>query len=139
MRSFNKVFLIDDDELHNFLCESIIRNHGFASSVSSFQWAEEALETLQKIALQEPASLPEIIFLDINIPGMNGWDFIEEFQKLPVTITQSCQLFVLSSVVDDKYGNYFPHSTVVRDYFSKPFTTDILDIIYDLHSEQQVG
>ncbi|MFC6999226.1 response regulator [Rufibacter roseus] len=129
MSKYQKVFLIDDDEIHNFLCESVIRNHQFASSVSSFLWAEEALEALTKITEQDPAGFPEIIFLDINMPGMDGWEFIEEYKKLPNELTQNCLLFVLSSAVDKNDITHARNLSEVSDFFSKPLTTDILNII----------
>ncbi|MBA9078760.1 response regulator [Rufibacter quisquiliarum] len=133
MSRYQKVFLIDDDELHNFLCESIIRSYKFSASVTSFLWAEEALQTLASLSQEDPASFPEIIFLDIHIPGMNGWEFIEEFKKLPGGLIQNCQLFVLSSAIDKQNPSPSPQQSVVTDYFSKPFSPDILNIISDMY------
>ncbi|MGV3539939.1 MAG: response regulator [Rufibacter sp.] len=134
MSQYQKVFLIDDDEIHNFLCESVIRNQKFAASVSSFLWAEEALEALSRIVAEAPHQFPEIIFLDINMPGMDGWEFIEEYRKLPESLTQSCLLFVLSSAVDKNDISHARNLSEVADFFSKPLTSDILDIITEQYS-----
>ncbi|MBA9076441.1 response regulator [Rufibacter quisquiliarum] len=136
MSKYQKVFLIDDDEIHNFLCESVIKNQQFAESVSSFLWAEEALDTLSKIVAENPEDFPEIIFLDINMPGMDGWEFIEEYRKLPEHLTQDCLLFVLSSAVDKNDITHAKNLLEVRDFFSKPLTSDILNIITEQHSVQ---
>ncbi|WP_192821339.1 two-component system response regulator [Rufibacter sp. LB8] len=134
MSTYQKVFLIDDDEIHNFLCESVIRNQQFAQSVSSFLWAEEALEALSRIVRDEPAAFPEIIFLDINMPGMDGWEFIEEYRKLPQEFTQNCLLFVLSSAVDKNDITHARNLSEVSDFFSKPLTSDILHIISEQYT-----
>lgn len=134
MTQFQNVFLIDDDEIHNFLCESIIRNEQFSESVSSFLWAEEALEILVAATVKEGVSFPDIIFLDINMPGMDGWEFIEEYKKLPEEFTQKCLLFVLSSAVDKNDITHARNLSEVRDFFSKPLTNDILQLIKEQYT-----
>ncbi|MFB9862303.1 response regulator [Rufibacter immobilis] len=134
MTKYQKVFLIDDDEIHNFLCENVIRGQQFSESVNSFLWAEEALDALNAIVENAPHSFPEIIFLDINMPGMDGWEFIEEYKKLPKELTQKCLLFVLSSAVDKNDITHARNLSEVNDFFSKPLTSDILNIIMEQYT-----
>ncbi|AKQ45957.1 receiver component of a two-component response regulator [Rufibacter radiotolerans] len=129
MSKNRKVFLIDDDEIHNFLCESVIRGQHFADTINSYLWAEDALENLTQLVSEAPEDFPEIIFLDINMPGMDGWEFIEEYQKLPSEVTKGCLLFVLSSAVDKNDILHARNLSEVNDFFSKPLTPDILNII----------
>lgn len=136
MKNIGQVFLIDDDEIHNFLCESVIRNEGFASEVVSFQWAEEALEALRKVVQEAPESFPDVIFLDINMPGMDGWEFIEEYRRFPKELTDKCLLFVLSSAVDKKDIMHAKNLVEVQDFFSKPLTTEILEIINEMYLQE---
>ncbi|MCJ8166715.1 response regulator [Pontibacter sp. E15-1] len=129
MSILKKVILIDDDQVNNFVCESIIRNEGFAQEIISFEWAEDALNYLQQESSKGQAHFPDLIFLDINMPGMNGWTFIDEYRKLSPDTTSHCLLFMLSSAVDRKDILTAKSIQEVKEFFSKPLSPEILNII----------
>ena len=129
MNILKRVVLIDDDEVNNFVCESIIRNENFAEEVISFQAAEEALTFLQSSLNGAAENFPELIFLDINMPGMDGWNFIEEYRRLPKYATEKCNLFMLSSAVDRKDIQCAKSHDEVKEFFSKPLSPEILEFI----------
>lgn len=129
MSTLKRVVLIDDDQVNNFVCESIIRNEKFADEVISFEWAEDALKYLHEVSDKGNSHFPDLIFLDINMPGMDGWSFIDEYRKLPQQLTSSCCLFMLSSAVDRKDILTAKSNDEVKEFFSKPLSPEILDII----------
>ncbi|WP_161890897.1 response regulator [Pontibacter russatus] len=129
MSTLKKVVLVDDDTVNNFVCESIIRNEKFSDEVISFEWAEDALKYLQEQAQKGEEYFPDLIFLDINMPGMDGWSFIEEYRRLPEQCTSNCCLFMLSSAVDRKDILTAKSIEEVREFFSKPLSPEILEII----------
>ena len=129
MNTLKRVVLIDDDEVNNFVCESIIRNENFAEEVYSFQGAEEALDFLKSSVEPAGEKFPDLIFLDINMPGMDGWNFIEEYRRLPAYTTSKCRLFILSSSVDRKDIQCARSHKEVKEFFSKPLSPEILEFI----------
>ncbi|WP_276497281.1 response regulator [Pontibacter litorisediminis] len=124
-----KVVLIDDDQINNFVCETIIKSENFAERVVSYEWAEDALNNLRKMAEECPEEFPDLIFLDINMPGMDGWKFLEEYRNLPEEVTKECSLFMLSSAVDREDIICAKTHAEVRDFFSKPLSPEILNLI----------
>jgi CheY-like chemotaxis protein len=131
MSILKRVILIDDDQVNNFVCESIIKTERFADEVISFECAEHALQHLKKVTSDCPEEFPDLIFLDINMPGMDGWSFIDEYRQLPEDLTNYCSLFMLSSAVDRKDILSAKSHKEVKDFFSKPLSPEILSFIKD--------
>ncbi|KAA9339364.1 response regulator [Hymenobacter busanensis] len=88
-----KTFLIDDDNLGNYLTEQLLRIEGFSNTIQTFESAQEALETLQQCATETPA----VIFLDLNMPIMNGWQFLDALVPYESRLRGRCRIFVLTS------------------------------------------
>src|SRR5215212_10175209 len=82
-RKLNCVLLIDDDEPTNFFNQIIIENTGCAEEIKTAQSGQEALEYLTNISGSDKSfPCPDLIFLDINMPAMNGWEFLEKYRTL---------------------------------------------------------
>lgn len=81
MQSIDEVLLIDDDEISNFLTTSLLKRTSLAQNISICLDGKEAIRLLQKRA-EEKAAFPDLILLDINMPDMNGFEFLEAFRAL---------------------------------------------------------
>ena len=90
--------LIDDDEIHSNLCYELILKSGITDSVSIFNDAEEALQYIKENAAR-PESLPDLIFLDINMPFMDGWEFLDAYEGIKASIEKQIVLILLTSSV----------------------------------------
>ncbi|UWX54938.1 response regulator [Maribacter litopenaei] len=91
-----KVLLIDDSEIDNYINKAIISKSDIVSEVVTKTSGREALDYLVELK-EEVDLLPDIIFLDIRMPGMDGYEFIEHYKNLPSTLKDKCRVFVLSS------------------------------------------
>ncbi len=122
------IMLIDDNEATNYLHNLVIAESGIDVKVLSFTYVEKALENLF-LGLAKPG----IIFLDINMPGMNGWDFLNEFEKLPPVQKEKTIVVILTTSEnpnDLAKGNKNPY---VKGFFIKPLTTGTFTNILNSH------
>ncbi|GAB4125710.1 MAG: response regulator [Raineya sp.] len=111
--------VIDDDKINNMVCESVIRKLHPNNSVISFLRAEDALSYLQNAANLKP----DIILLDINMPEMDGWEFLEIYLK---NNPHKAHIFVLSSSINQSDFDKAKQYPEVIDYIVKPFSKDKL-------------
>lgn len=120
------ILLIDDDEINNFLSREIISMYMPDAKIDSFTNPEEALEYIrEKLKLQQP--LPDIILLDINMPLMDGWEFLKAIDTLEQRnhFTTTVYLYTSSVYHEDKLKakNY----SIVKKLFTKPLTAEAIE------------
>lgn len=120
-------WLVDDDELCNFLTAHTLESKGFCAETRSFTSGQKALEELR--ATVEKDTIPDFIFLDLNMPGLDGWGFLKAYHQLPEEIKEKCILYVLSSSIDEDDAKRARIDEDVRDFISKPLTNMTLEVI----------
>lgn len=123
---YNKVFLVDDNPMDNMVNSQLITSVGFAASPVSYESGAETLEVLRK---SDPSDLPEIIFLDIRMPGMDGFQFLEEYAKLGEAVTGKCKVILLSTSDTFQDLNRANKNKYVRRFLNKPLTEQMLAAI----------
>lgn len=126
MRKFTNVLLIEDDPITIMVCDRIIKMTGFAEQVQSKENGQEAIKYIKSI-IEDETTFPEIIFLDINMPVMNGWDFLQEFDALKSKIPALPRIFILSSTVDPEDYKRAEEFGTVAGFISKPLTQEHLN------------
>ena len=127
METFKIVYLIDDDPLVNMINQRVLYLANFSSRVVVYSKATLALKALNQLITTNPEEFPEVIFLDTNMPEMDGWGFIEEFNKFPENILEICKLYILSSSIDIKEINRAKTYKTVQDFISKPLSIGLLE------------
>jgi CheY-like chemotaxis protein len=124
----NCVLLIDNDEPTNFLHKMIIERHGCAEKIEVCESAIKALEFL-KLKVNDCYANPDLIFLDINMPVMDGWDFMEEYEKLPEDQKGNIVIVMLTTSLnpsDEKKAKQFEE---IAGFKNKPMSYKMLDDI----------
>jgi CheY-like chemotaxis protein len=125
MTRFNKVMLVEDDPITLLICEKIMSINNFASSIVTCTNGQEAIDAIVKIH-QEHQPLPDIILLDLNMPVMNGWQFLEWYSKWAASQSHTPEVYILSSTIDP--GDYQKASeySCVKKFLAKPLTAEHL-------------
>lgn len=121
------VWLIDDQEMAVFLTAHTLRINKFTSNIRSFTNAKEALAELK--ACTNTNLFPDIIFLDLEMPLVDGWGFLEVYRKFPKEVKQRCTLYILSSSIDEEDINKSKLYEEVRDFLNKPLVKMDLEVI----------
>lgn len=125
----NTVLLIDDDEVFNLITEHTLKTYDFADNIIVFTSVEEALAYFKNAVEEEGILIPEIIFLDINMPVQNGWEFLDAYRQFPYLVKKDVQLYMLSSSLDESDVEKSQQYEDVRDFIRKPLSKVNLEII----------
>ncbi len=120
MDNINLVYVVDDDPLYIFSMKKVLKLTEFCSEARFFKNGQEALDEL--VPQLEEGGLPDVMFLDISMPLMNGWELLDHLVKYPQS--KEIKIFIVSSSIDpydtDKSSSY----DIVTDYIYKPITIE---------------
>ena len=114
---YRLAMVIDDIDLHCELTKQIVRFHNFSEQTVCFTSARDALA-----ALMSGAPFPDVIFLDLNMPDMNGFDFLDRFRDIPAEVSNNCAVYVLSVKIDSAEEERLKRYPVVKKLVHKPLT-----------------
>lgn len=126
------VFIIDDDPITIKICELVIQNTKFAQSIVSFPNGKEAIDFFSDFfeknkRTENENKAPELILLDLNMPIMNGWEFMEEYMRKYATRLESTDIAILSSSVNPQDFMKSQQYDVIIDFINKPLTVDLIN------------
>jgi CheY-like chemotaxis protein len=98
MKKVKTIWVVDDDDIHQFFAKKAILHLQICEQVTAFHNGADAFAALTN-CVQSGRPLPDVIFLDINIPLMDGWEFMDAFRRLPSEYTSSVRIFMVSSSI----------------------------------------
>jgi CheY-like chemotaxis protein len=137
MEPVNLVALIDDDELTNFIGTIIIKSTHLAKKIKSFSSGQDAIDFL-KVHRNNTEQLPEIILLDLNMPVMDGFQFLENYIKLEPKLAKTITIYVLSSSISSGDCKRIEQISEVSDYMIKPITKEKFEHIVKVLNEANI-
>lgn len=123
--SHKKICIIDDDKILIFLTRKLINSYDSTIEISEYGDGHEAVEFF-KANMPSETQYPDVIFLDISMPVMDGWEFLEEYGKIPQEIRKNIQLYMFSSSISAHDMERATSNPNVNDYLTKPLTKEKL-------------
>jgi CheY-like chemotaxis protein len=123
------VFIIDDDDIYQFLTKRELEISEKVKKTKVFSDGKKAISYLSEHS-HEIELLPDIIFLDLNMPIMSGWTFIERFRELNIKNKSSIKIYMVSSSFDKRDIEKSKEYAEVADYLIKPMTRSQISGIF---------
>ncbi len=123
-KKYKTVMLIDDNEIDNLINQKMIEAASIAENIYTHTGAKSALEFLKNMEHLPIADsvLPDIIFLDIDMPLMDGFQFLDEFEKMSPNIKKKCKIVMLTSSINPQDFNRSKKYINVKLYLNKPLS-----------------
>ncbi len=122
-----KIFIIDDDEMSIFVTKRSLKIREVNAEINSFLNAEEALEILSKPG---EAEQPDIIFLDLNMPIMDGWEFLEQLEAISTDKgLKNYHIYILTSSLDPADARKAKENDLVKGFIHKPIKTEDIEVV----------
>jgi response regulator RpfG family c-di-GMP phosphodiesterase len=118
------ILLVDDDEINNFISIKLIKKALISTEIMACLNGKFAIDQLVSIQKKDPNQLPDYILLDINMPIMNGWEFLDEYKRLNIDPSGKSKIFIISSSVFSNDINKARSYPLVKDFISKPLNVE---------------
>ncbi|QRM88827.1 response regulator [Lacinutrix sp. WUR7] len=123
MKQINSVCLIDDDPIFIFAIKRIFKTSNVCENFTVYNNGEDAISGLLQ-TIGAGKDIPDLILLDLNMPIMDGWQFLDEFVKLKMS--ENITLYIVSSSVDPVDFMKAKEYELIKDFLVKPITSETL-------------
>lgn len=121
---WQRYIVVDDDHINNFVSKLIIQKYSKEAEVQLYTDPETALDRICQLSSNEDDAHQTIILLDINMPRMTGWDFLDEFRNLQINTRNQFRIYMISSSIDPVDKQKAMDHVLLSGFFSKPLNPD---------------
>jgi CheY-like chemotaxis protein len=128
MNKIKNACIVDDDDLFQFVMRQHLERLGMVENIHKFSDGGQAL-TYLKTNLQQPELLPELILLDVNMPYMDGWQFMREYVQLVLPADKKIKIYILSSSTHESDLQKAKEFPVLAGYLVKPLSKQTIQQI----------
>lgn len=122
------IWLIDDDPIYKIVMKKIITKLGLLDTTTTFSNGKEALVALE-LVMQNQHNIPDLILVDIEMPVMDGWEFMNEIQKLERDCLKNTTIYICSSSIAVEDKDEAQKNCLISGYMSKPIKIEDLSLI----------
>jgi CheY-like chemotaxis protein len=133
------ILLVDDDEINNFISIKLIRKALFNAEITACLNGKFAIDQLVEMQRKGADKLPDYILLDINMPIMNGWEFLDEYKRLNIDPDGKTRIYIISSSVFSNDINKARSYPLVKSFISKPLSVDKIKEMFTIEENDEVN
>ncbi|MET4107363.1 response regulator [Hymenobacter sp. UYP22] len=133
MKTLSSVLLVDDDHTTNFLNKSLLTRLQVTNNVLVALNGEQAMARIQELCAAPATDCPTLILLDVNMPGMNGIEFLQAYKQLPAAMQRPTVIVMLTTSLHPRDVARVEQMAVVAGFISKPLTTEKIQDILQNH------
>ncbi len=126
------ILLVDDDEINNFISIKLIKKALVYTEINACLDGSYAIDQLLEIQAKDPDQLPDYILLDINMPIMNGWEFLDEYKRLGIDPNGRSKIYIISSSVFSNDISKAKSYDLVQDFISKPLNVEKIKELFSV-------
>jgi len=128
-----RLYVIDDDKYFIYGVSKGLRIADYCSEVLFFDDPEDALESIRE-TIDKNQDIPDVIFLDINMPALNGWEFLDELRILQMKTDHPIRVYMVSSSVMESDMVKALSYPEVESYLTKPLSKEMLETVFHVDS-----
>lgn len=135
MKKVDSICLVDDDDIFQFVTKRVIEQTRLVQTIRLFSNGKEAIGFLEEVHASN-SQLPDIILLDLNMPVMDGWDFLEAYVLLKPELSKPITIYIVSSSISPADILRAQRISEETDYIIKPITTEkLIDMLRSLSDD----
>src|SRR6266536_854723 len=131
MKKAQRVIIVDDDPYCHMICKSIMRRAASNVEFLEFISPEEGIEYIESVYGKSTDDCPTALLLDINMPVMTGWDFLERYEKAGSNSKNQFVNYLLSSSIGQRDVERAAENKYIKSFLTKPFRKEMTDVIFE--------